>query len=85
MDMLQLLRLLVARYDDEERPVTPSAIADSVDTDEKTVRTCLVELESNHLVVPVEDGYRPTVTARELLELDVEDGSLLIIDTAPDE
>jgi len=35
-------------------------------------------------VKPTDEGYRPTVTARELLELDVDEKLLLILDVEPD-
>lgn len=86
MNELQLLRRLVERYDDTDQPLPPSAVADCVDGDVGRVETCLERFEANHLVTRVGDeGYRPTVTARELLELDIDlDDPVFILDTASD-
>jgi predicted transcriptional regulator len=88
MNELQLLRRLVERYDDRDQPLSPSAVADCVDADIGCVEACIERFESNHLVTRVdENGYRPTVTARELLELDIDpdEDSLLILDSVPEE
>lgn len=87
MNELQLLREVVDRYDETGQPLSPSAVVDPVDADAARVEACLQRFESNHLVVRVDGGFRPTVTARELLELDIDldDNSLLILDTVPEE
>jgi len=81
---IRLLTWLVGRYDAEERPVTPAEVADRFDSDMRTVDDALDSLESQCLLATADGGYRPTVTARELLELDVDDDTLLILDTGPE-
>jgi predicted transcriptional regulator len=70
---IRLLTWLVDRYDTEEQPVTPAEVANRFDS-----------LESQCLLATVEGGYRPTVTARELLELDIDDDTFLVLDTGPE-
>jgi predicted transcriptional regulator len=83
---LEFLSWLVDRYDAAEQPVTPTETADHFGIDVETARACFNEFESNHLLKPVDgEGYRPTVTARELLELDVDDTEFLVLDTCREE
>lgn len=81
---IQILSVLISRYDERDEPVTPAELAVAVDADTETVRELLVDFESKHLLQDVEDGYRPTVTARELLELDIAADALLILDSQSD-
>jgi predicted transcriptional regulator len=81
---MNVLSRLVARYDEREAPVTPAEIATVVDADIATVRECFEDFESKHLLKPADSGYRPTITARELLALDVDDDALLILDAQPE-
>jgi len=67
-----LLEQLVALHDRRERPVAVAALADRLETDPATVRETLEPLHSSRLAEPREDGWVPTVTARELLDLDVD-------------
>lgn len=86
MNELQLLRQMVDRYDDKKRPLTPAELADCVDSEETTVESCVKNFEKNHLVARIDErGYRPTITARELLALDLDDDSVLIVDTSRDD
>lgn len=70
---------LVERYDETDCPVTPGALADSLDRTEsdlhRTVeRFCAVELAAREGA-----GYRPTVTARELLAAGIDlDGAIAL-------
>ncbi len=80
---LRLLRWLVDRYDTEREPVTPAEVAEHFDGDTGAVDDALDSLESRCLLATAGDGYRPTVTARELLELDIDDDTFLILDTEP--
>lgn len=84
---LTLLARIVERYDDDERPVTPATLSDVVDADESAIEVCLTELASHELLAPVDGGYRPTITARELLELDIdlEDALVVLEFEAPDD
>jgi predicted transcriptional regulator len=82
---LTVLSRIVDRYDEDGKPVTPEEIAESVQTDPNAVKHCFEELEENLLLAPVDHGFRPTVTARDLLELDIDDGKLVIVDTDPED
>jgi predicted transcriptional regulator len=81
---IRLLAWLVDRYDATEQPVTPREAADRFDSDIETASDTFDSLESDCLLAAVEGGYRPTITARELLELDIDDDTFLIVDTDPD-
>jgi len=85
-NQLRILSRVVDRYDADQQPVTPAGIANATATDVEEIRACFDSLEENCLLTTVDDGgYRPTVTARELLELDIDEDSLLVLDTCPDE
>jgi len=77
----RLLEQVVARYDEADEPVRPERLATTVDGDAESVRERLGRLERCELVASVDDGVRPTVTARELLALDIDDPGVLVIDT----
>ena len=79
-----LLSRLVSQYDEREEPVTPAEMATVVDADPVTVRQFFEDFESKHLLKPAGDGYRPTVTAHELLALDIDDDALVILDAQPE-
>lgn len=83
---LRLLSELVEAYDERERAVPTDELARRVEGDPETVARCLASLQRSHLVQDVEDRrYRPTVTARELLQLDIADDDLVVLDIAPAE
>jgi predicted transcriptional regulator len=85
-NQIEVLSRVVDRYDTENRPVTPAEIATTTGSDVETVRSCFENLEANCLLTAVDGGgYRPTITARELLELDVDDDTFLILDTCSEE
>lgn len=78
---LAVLAHVVEWYDDDQQPVTLAALAATLDADEAAIRDCLDQLVANDLLAPVADGYRPTITARELLELDIDfEESLVVLD-----
>jgi len=81
---IELLAEIVARYDEREQPVEPADFA-STQGELRSVRSCFEDFESKYLLKAVGDGYRPTVTARELLELDVDDETVLFLDCDPEE
>lgn len=86
MDTLtaRLLSEIVDRYDSHDRPLTRTELARCLDSED--IGECLAELTDYELVVPVdEDCYRPTVTARELLELDLADDDVVVIDCPDDQ
>jgi len=73
-----VLAATVEYYDSTGGPVTPAAITDTLDRDEATVATRFRQLVDCELLAPVQDGYRPTVTGREFLDLDVECGPIIV-------
>lgn len=75
---LALLADLVAAYDELERPVQATRVAAAGDADPETVRTRLTRLATCELVVAESGGFRPTVTARELLALDLDDDFVIV-------
>ena len=77
----RLLEYVVDTYDQHERPVTAGEAARALDVDRALTARCLRAFADCHLVVPKADGYRPTVTARELLALEW-DGA--VVDPCPD-
>jgi predicted transcriptional regulator len=83
---IEVVSWIVDRYDANQQPVTPAEVANHTGSDVETLRSCFENLEANCLLTTVDGGgYRPTVTARELLELDVDDDTFLILDTCPEE
>jgi predicted transcriptional regulator len=82
-NQIRLLRWIVDRYDADEEPVVPAKAAAQFEGDIKTLCDSFDSLESNCLLAAVEGGYRPTITARELLELDIDDDTLVILDPEP--
>ena len=77
----RLLEYVVEQYDRRERPVTPSEAASGLDLDPAVATHCMDAFADCHLVATEDDGYRPTVTARELLALD-RDGA--VVDPCPE-
>jgi predicted transcriptional regulator len=77
----RLLKHVVERYDQDERPVTPIEAARRLDIEESVAVECFAAFAKCHLVARENGGYRPTVTARELLALDW-DGA--VVDPCPD-
>jgi predicted transcriptional regulator len=82
---MEILSEAVTAYDARDRPVTPTDVAEATSVDLDAIRATFEEFESKHLLKRVESGYRPTVTARELLELDIDDDALLILDAEPEQ
>ena len=77
----RLLEYVVERYDQREQPVTPSEAASQLEAEQAVVAHCLRAFAECQLVAREAGGYRPTVTARELLALDW-DGA--IVDPCPE-
>lgn len=82
-NQLRALSWTVDRYDKQDRPVRPVDVADQFGSEIDAVRSCFDDLEAKCLLAQVDGGYRPTITARELLELDLDDDAVLILDTEP--
>jgi len=72
-----ILERVVARYDETGVPVTPAGTAERADASVAEVRSLFDRFADCELLVRVDEGYRPTVTARELVALDV-DGCVVV-------
>jgi len=81
---LDLLAAIVDRYDQSGQPVKPEDFA-RTPTQLRAIRDCFEDFESKYLLAREDGDYRPTVTTRELLELDIEDDELLLLDCDPEE
>lgn len=81
----RLLRALIAEADQCDGPVGPGRLAERVDPGEPRVREALEFFASNRLATRRDAGYEPTVTARELLAVDLDDEAFMIIDVPDDE
>jgi predicted transcriptional regulator len=77
----RLLAATVARYDETGEPVGPRSVARDVEESPEVVADRFDRYVGCALLTPTDGGYRPTVTARELLALDCE-GDVLIVDPA---
>lgn len=62
----------VRRVEETGSPVTRRELAESLDASEPALREPVASLREYELLEATGRGYRPTVTAHELLELDVE-------------
>ena len=71
---------VVDRYQESEEPVTAETVAESLNVPEERLSSSLESLREFELLVQTNDGYRPTVTAQELLALDVELDDVLVLD-----
>jgi len=70
---------LVERYDGTDGPVTPGALAASLDRSEAEIRRTLARFCRVNLAACEGAGYRPTVTARELLAAGIDlDGTVAL-------
>ena len=75
-----VLVTLQDHYDATEEPVTADTVAELCGESPADVIPVLRSLCGTEFVVETTDGYRPTVTAREFLRLDVELGDVVAVD-----
>jgi DNA-binding IclR family transcriptional regulator len=80
----RLLEFVVGTYDDLERPLTPADAATRFGMPRERADECFDRLVECELLATVDDGYRPTITARELLELNIDD-EFVVVDADLDE
>jgi hypothetical protein len=80
----RLLEFVVGTYDDLERPLTPADAATRFGMTREQADECFDRLVECELLVSADDGYRPTITARELLELDIDD-EFVVVDASLEE
>jgi predicted transcriptional regulator len=79
-----VLRALVDIADGSQGGVGAVRIAGTVAEDPAAVRETLESLRSYGFVKTADGGYEPTVTGREFLALDIDEGSFVVVD-APDD
>jgi len=71
-------------YDAVDEPVGPQQIATAVGTTSNQIRPILESFCRSEFLAKTADGYRPTVTAREFLELDVELSDVAVVEIIED-
>lgn len=76
----RLLERLVSCHNQSGDPVTPGQLATCLQLDPAAIESHLNHIRDCELVTRADDGYTPTVTAHELLALDLDDDSLLVVD-----
>lgn len=77
----RLLEYVVEKYDDQSRPVSVETLSDEDWSNGNGLEEHLTSLEECGLIEEADDrAYRPTVTAREFLALDVDPDQFVIID-----
>lgn len=74
----RLLEFVVGTYDDLERALTPADAATRFGMTREQAVECFGKLVECELLTKADDGYRPTITARELLELDIDDEFVVV-------
>lgn len=75
-----VLTAVVEAYGESGEPQRPAPIADSMGMSTETVEEVFGALCEYDLLRSVDGGVRPTVTAYELLDLDVDAADVLVID-----
>lgn len=76
-----LLEAFVSTHEEEGKPITVGELATQLGENPADVAEGLQSLKSYELVQhPDGEGYVPTITARELLELDIDTDTFLILD-----
>lgn len=79
--LLDLLEVLTTAYEQNEDPVAVSDLATRVEKDSAAITDSLQSLESYELVKQSgQAGYVPTITARELLEIDIDEDSFFVLE-----
>jgi DNA-binding IclR family transcriptional regulator len=79
----RLLEFVVGQYDDSGRPQRPTDIADQSGLSPAEAESQFERLRDCELVTREGAGYRPTITGRELLELDIDD-EFVVVDAGED-
>ena len=74
----RLLEYVVDTYDDLGRPLTPADVATQFGMTREKADECFDRLVECELLARADEGYRPTITARELLELDIDDEFVVV-------
>lgn len=78
----RLLEYVVEKYDEQSRPVSADSLSEEDWTDADGLEAHLASLEECGLIEEADDSaFRPTVTAREFLALDVDPDQFIIVDS----
>jgi predicted transcriptional regulator len=73
-----VLSAVVERYDRTGEPVSLASVTEALGREEEAVASKLTQLAACELLATAGDGYRPTVTGREFLALDVDCGPFIV-------
>lgn len=78
----RLLEVLLNQYEASNAPVSVAELASQLDTGREVTRKQLGKLERYELVTSdgTGTGYRPTVTGREFLELELDDDDFFLFE-----
>jgi len=79
-----VLVAICEKYDTVDEPVGPTQIATAVGTTPRQVRPILKSLRRTEFVAETAEGYRPTITAREFLELDIQLSEVAVVEVIED-
>lgn len=71
-------------YDAVDEPIGPQQIATVVGTTPRQIRPILESLCRSEFLAQTGEDYRPTVTAREFLEIDVELSDVAVVEIIED-
>jgi predicted transcriptional regulator len=75
-----VLVAVLDEYDTVDEPVGPQQIATAVETTPRQVQQTLDSLCRAEFLTRTAKGYRPTVTAREFIELDIELSDVAVVE-----
>jgi predicted transcriptional regulator len=75
-----VLSAVVDAYRASGDPVAAATVADALDVPEPAIAEPLTSLCDCELLARTDGGYRPTITARELLALDIDPEDVLVLD-----
>jgi hypothetical protein len=79
----RLLEFVVETYDERNDPLLPADVVAQFDISTPEATRQFDRFHDCELVATEGEGYRPTVTARELLELGIDD-EFVVVDTETD-
>jgi len=83
----RLLETLVGLYDEASQPVSVGRLASQIGADCEPVREHLEALQSYEMVrlVDQQGAFEPTITARDFLELDMDEDKFVIMEMVDEE
>jgi len=76
----EVLEAVVVCYDNRGRHVSAKTVAEHLEAEQDVLADALHTLENCEMIAGKDGQYRPTITGREFLELDLDEG-FAIVDT----